>query len=266
MNRRSFLARSVGGLGIVGVGGALTSSVAAWRGFSIDTYCDETPLLKLEVKNGSFTAEGKYGGSNVGPNTFSFGPHELTVSIGQTEGGEIRTFGFSSTSDLVDDITVKGGPNTTTFLENPLSAGSDGSGLHAPVNHNASKHGNQQYYGVSNVVFSECSTFNVDVTRVPGFTDPADAIDLTADDIRLGITHAPFHHDDQYVFDNGTAPTNGNGAIMTNGEVHFEFDFEDAFVDDPGSVRDASNFVAKLLIEEADGTTWVASDDLSPIV
>lgn len=266
MNRRQVLKAGVAGVGTVGALGTLSASGAAWKDLDIDVYCKIDPLMKLEVADGAFELEPDRGGRELGENRWGFWHHEIEVRPTRTENGEIREFEFSSDADIANSIVVKGGPETKHYIENPVSPGSDGTGLHAPVNTNASNGDSQQYHGVSYVEFRRCYGLQVDITGTSNDKTPAEIIDLANDDIRLTVSYGPRRRKDQVVFDAGVEPNNGNGEIKAGGDLHFWFPYGEPFLDDPRDVGNPSKFRGQLLVEGADGTTWAGSDVLPEIV
>lgn len=274
MNRRNFLQSAAVGVGTVGAATAITGTAQSWQNIQIDAYCKShhyQTLAKFEVGGGEFEME--YGGRREGENVWRVwnGGYELEVEPTRVEEGEIREFAFDAADQHVGSsigvVEVKGGPDTERFLDNPLSDTSGGTGLHAPVNSNASRGDSEQYYGVSYAAFKPCyDGFTVDVTGTQSSARPADVIDVANDEVRLAITYESWRHDDQYLFDNGTDVKHGGREIRGDGQLHFYFPLADAFVDDPDEVGNPSGFVAKLLVESDDGDTWIGTADIPTVV
>lgn len=267
-DRRQFLRG--GGAALAGVLGAssLATSTSAWKGIEIDAYCKGYLLAKLEVEGGEFALDESEHGERVGDGLFKVYNHyfDLDVDAHLDDEGEVASVDFATDSDVVDHAVVKGGPQSVHYLENPLDSPSAASGLQGPVNPRASDDGSTRHYAVSNVEFRRCTGIAVDVTSTSSVAKPAEVLDLTADDIRLGVTYSPWRHDDQHVFDRGAETKHGNGHIQGDGNVHLYFPYGESFVDDPAEVGDPSQFQAQLLVEGADGDTWAGSDSLPPIL
>lgn len=274
MDRRDFLKSSVVGVGAVSSAVAFTGTAHSWKGIQIDAYCKSKQygaLAKFEVHGDEFKIEN--GGRKVGSNVWHLwnGGYELELEPTRIEEGEIREFTYAATDEHVGSsigaVEVKGGPEVERYLDDPLTDSSEGTGLHAPANPNASKGGSEQYHGVSYVMFKPCyDGFTVDVTGTSSSARPADVIDVVNDEVRFAISYGPWRRDDQYLFDNGVDVKHDGREIKGDGELHFYFPLTDAFVDDPADVGDRSRFKAHLLVESDDGNTWIGSTDIPTVV
>jgi hypothetical protein len=292
--RRSFLkAGVVTGAAAVGLP-LFSGSAAAWKGIDIDINCVKHRKLAFIYVDESWTGKDEfedhrlYTGHGVSyngetDNEYSFSTPEGDASIELTPGynddGDIVSFSYDTNGIPISKLVVateeglfdlhkeydvyyrdtetKGGKRNR---DTPIIRDSD-----LTVD-------DRVHEEIWFLKIYYCTVLKIRVKSTYNSDDPTNQIDLTDDDVRFGLWWGPRHYDDQYVFDNGVEPINGNGS-MYGDELIFYFPVQDAYINDPAAVNAPEKIKAELLIKdgngrtggESEGTTW-AGERQFPLV
>jgi len=210
--------------------------------------------LEWTLETGSDVASGTV----VDDTTFTFdidgdGTEETRIELTDFQrkpGGEVTGFDFATNGLPITRVDVKGGTGTNFYDQ--LGTVVRGRDFTAPDNK-----------GVSNVKFYYCPTIRICLLSGSVGFDPTSEIDITADDVRAALWWGPNNYGDQFLFDNGAAPSDGSRIIGDKdadgtSDVCFDFDLQEAAIDDPTAVQNPDEMKLSLVIEGADGNEFIS--------
>lgn len=180
------------------------------------------------------------------------GTEETTIKLTDYYYYDGEKVGFDLVSDVgLCRVDVKDGGDYENEYKD-LGATVHGTEFFAPSNPSGGTDPGQ----LSNVQFYYCETPRACVLSSDVPFDPMKTIDVTDDEVRIAVWWGARHYSDSKLFDKGTKPTDRlTGDVDGDGtdDLCFEFNFTDAVVNDPVSVKDPEKMYISLLVEESDG-------------